>query len=286
MTKFLLSLVLIAISSNALATVLPPHRYVIPPLTPWRQNVDEARYEAILRKLYQTHIGSIQARGQRLRIDKDWMDGTANAFADRDGNTLIIEAPGGLARHPLITPDAFMLLLCHEMGHHLGGYPAGMPGAWPSNEGQSDYFSTLKCLRRMFYDEDNAAALQGQTLDPVLVSRCSTAYPGKRLEQLMCVRSGLAAMSAVQFFYSFDRRGPPPSFSQPDPTVVPATSSAHARPACRLDTMMAGALCKADPRVNPDPINPFSGVCSSAFDPAGARPACWFREPQQPTRRF
>lgn len=284
MIKFFTILVFAALASPSThASIVPRNSVSIPVLTPWRQSVDEARFHAILDKLYATHIGFFALNGARLRIDRDWIDGTANAFADREGMTFTIEAFGGLARHPLVTEDAFTLLLCHEMGHHLGGFPVGMPGAWPSSEGQSDYFSTLSCLRRMFLDEDNAAALAGKPLDPALLDRCARSFPGKRIEQLICVRSGLAAMSAVQFFYSFDRRGPVPSFSKPDPTIVNRTQSAHPTPACRLDTMMAGALCPTDLRTNPDPHNPFIGACSSHFHPPGARPPCWFKEP--PLRR-
>jgi hypothetical protein len=30
---------------------------------------------------------------------------------------------GGLARHELVTDDGFMMVVCHETGHHLGGAP-------------------------------------------------------------------------------------------------------------------------------------------------------------------
>ena len=65
---------------------------------------------------------------------------------------------GGLARHKLVTPDGFALVACHEMGHHLGGAPRR--GGWASNEGQSDYYATTKCARRIWAEDNNAAIMQ------------------------------------------------------------------------------------------------------------------------------
>jgi len=49
-----------------------------------------------------------------------------NAYAsvDKQGQQFI-HMFGGLARHPLMTEDAFLLVACHEFGHHYGGAAAG-----------------------------------------------------------------------------------------------------------------------------------------------------------------
>jgi len=65
---------------------------------------------------------------------------------------------GGLARHETMTPDGFATVVCHELGHHLGGVPkkfSWFGNSWASNEGQADYFGIMKCLRKMFEHEDN-----------------------------------------------------------------------------------------------------------------------------------
>jgi len=78
-----------------------------------------------------------------LVIDKHWEDGTVNAYASENGNNDVISMFGGLARHPAITPDAFYLVACHEIGHHLGGAPKKGNTQWASNEGQADSVNTL-----------------------------------------------------------------------------------------------------------------------------------------------
>ena len=70
---------------------------------------------------------------------------TVNANASQRGRTWIVNMYGGLARRPEITPDGFAMVLCHELGHHMGGFP--FVSGWAANEGQSDLFATLSCGR-------------------------------------------------------------------------------------------------------------------------------------------
>lgn len=89
-----------------------------------------------------------------------------NASAQRMGSTWVVNMYGGLARHNEITIDGFALVLCHEIGHHLGGAPKyGGFNTWGTNEGGSDYFATLKCLRRIFQNDDNTKAIENMTID-------------------------------------------------------------------------------------------------------------------------
>lgn len=51
-----------------------------------------------------------------------------------------------------------LLVLCHEIGHYLGGYPKKIEDnkeRWSSAEGQADYYSTHTCFKDMlrFYPE-------------------------------------------------------------------------------------------------------------------------------------
>ena len=50
-------------------------------------------------------------------------------------NKWVVAMFGGLARRPEVTKDAFQFVVCHEVGHHLAGWPFAYD--WASNEGQS-----------------------------------------------------------------------------------------------------------------------------------------------------
>lgn len=63
---------------------------------------------------------------------------------------------GGMTRIEKMTLDAYAAIVCHELGHMLGGAPfQTMPGSeWSSAEGQSDFFAASVCLPR-FYKAQN-----------------------------------------------------------------------------------------------------------------------------------
>ena len=55
---------------------------------------------------------------------------------------------GGL-EHPLLTLDGLTAVICHEVGHHLGGFAfktSILGDNWAATEGQSDYFAAHRCL--------------------------------------------------------------------------------------------------------------------------------------------
>ena len=76
-----------------------------------------------------------------------------NAFAKQGASTWEVHMYGGLARHQAVTADGFALVVCHELGHHLGGAPQKVDWfgrlRWASNEGQADYWGTAKCFRKL-----------------------------------------------------------------------------------------------------------------------------------------
>ena len=59
---------------------------------------------------------------------------------------------GGTTRIEGMSVDAYAALVCHEIGHLIGGAPyQTIPGAeWSSSEGQSDFFAASVCLPRYY----------------------------------------------------------------------------------------------------------------------------------------
>ena len=50
----------------------------------------------------------------------------ATSFLLKETAEFVVVVYGGLPKHPLITEDAYVLILCHEIGHHLGGAPSNL----------------------------------------------------------------------------------------------------------------------------------------------------------------
>src|SRR5690606_8921942 len=133
----------------------------------------------------------------RLNAIKEWDDGTVNAYADRNGGTWNIILYGGLARHPAITEDGLALAACHELGHHIGGAPKKSTyfgSSWITNEGQADYFATLKCLRKYFRNDNNAQIVAKLEIPDSVRKKCSKQFSNKD-DNLICQRSAMAGHS-------------------------------------------------------------------------------------------
>jgi hypothetical protein len=217
-----------------------------------------------------------------LDIKGDWEDGTVNAYARRLGRTWEVQMFGGLARHQEATLDGFKAVLCHEIGHHLGGAPkySGLFNRWASSEGQSDYFATAKCLPRLFeqQEEKTLKIYNKENLtdeEKFAKEKCDKTYTNE-FEAAKCFRSGLAGQALARLLGSL-RGNPDVKFSEPDSSVVDSTQHGHPAAQCRLDTYFQGALCVNDFSVLPDNRNVSVGYCTEVDQfLAGLRPHCWY----------
>ena len=223
----------------------------------------------------------IAARGARLVIKRLWDDPTVNASAERRGNDYIVNMYGGLARHAAITQDGLALVVCHEIGHHIGGAPK-YSGQWAANEGQADYFANLKCLHRVFAA---AAAFTKPAGDESSARRaCGDSY-AKAEERELCVRSAMAGMSVTNLFRALRKEDPQPRFDTPDPKVVNRMYDNHPGTQCRLDTYFQGSLCAQPFTGEVSETDPTVGTCtrSGGFS-TGLRPRCWYLPPANEPR--
>lgn len=218
----------------------------------------------------------IARKGAQLLIQKNWADGTVNARAIPEGKKWILKLYGGMARHPEMTADGYALVVCHELGHHLGGAPK-KTRSWATSEAQADYFATLKCLRRMFLNDDNRAELVGKKYSVKLINSCKEAWPNKE-DYYICVRSGAAGLSVSKVFQAMSRSTTAASFTTPDRTVVSTTNLEYPSYQCRLDTYFQGSICTVDETVELSNANELLGVCHPRNGhKTGNRPSCWYK---------
>lgn len=241
--------------------------------------ITEEQFNAVIDKLEQMYAPVLAEKGGTLSVQRNWSNGTVNAYASRSGSTWIVSMFGGLARHATITEDGFALVMCHELGHHIGGAPKytdwwGTPD-WASNEGQSDYFASLKCLRNYFADQDNWAYLEGKEIEPVVLEKCQAQHPDSEM-QAICARMALAGQSVSYLFQALRKEPNAPLFATPDQRQVSKTSHSHPGTQCRMDTYFQGALCSVDASEEVDQANRMTGTCNEDLHTEGLRPRCWF----------
>ncbi|MDE2039284.1 MAG: hypothetical protein KGO96_04915 [Elusimicrobia bacterium] len=250
---------------------LPPNNLSIPVGSLRAAGLSKAQFDAVLDRALSIYGPIIAARGGRLDIERDWQDPTVNASAERIGSIWRLNMYGGLARHPAVTPDGFSLVVCHELGHHLGGYPK-LDGDWATNEGGADYFATLKCLRRLL------PATTPETVDPTALRACSGVFRGEA-RRTLCLREAMAGLSLGALLAQIGG-SPLPKLDTPDPGRVSQTNDDHPAAQCRLDTYFQGGLCvkPVGEEVSDDDPNPGACTRSQGFS-VGLRPLCWYKPP-------
>jgi len=240
--------------------------------------VTEQQYNQIMDRIESLYSDEVQKKGGKLVINRLWSDATVNSSAEEQGGQWIINMYGGIARHPDTTVEGEALIACHEMGHHLGGAPKEnsiFGGAWATDEGGADYFATLKCLRRFFAQDDNAAIVAKATIDALVQTRCNSQF-ASAADKNICLRISLSGESVAYLFQDLGKEPTPPQFSTPDTSEVSKTNDDHPATQCRMDTYFNGSVCAVAASV-PNSNTDFKvGTCVQGTDTLGFRPRCWF----------
>jgi len=253
---------------------LPPNDLKIPVGSVQDKGILEQQFNEVINTIEKIYKPVVAAQGKVLQINRLWTNDTVNANASQSGNRYILNMYGGLARHETITMDGFALVVCHELGHHLGGAPKG---GWASNEGQSDYYANLKCLRQVFADPDAAAFTRKSEGDEVAEKGCEAMYSDPQ-ERTACIRGSMAGKSVAYLFKVLRNETVTPRFDTPSAVVVTSMMSAHPPTQCRMDTYLQGSLCTQPVSAPLSGTNPAVGTCTrSAGFQAGFRPLCWYK---------
>jgi hypothetical protein len=239
--------------------------------------ISETQFHEMIDRVSAVYAPIIQEMGATLEVSRNWTNGTVNAYASRSGSTWNVSMFGGLARHETVTPDGFALVMCHEVGHHLGGAPKYSGGnSWASNEGQSDYFGTLKCFRKVFENDDNQSITNAMTIPDSVKQSCSSSWGTNNSDYYLCLRSAMAGKSLANLLAKLGGASEP-KFETPDSGVVTSTNHAHPRAQCRLDTYYSGSLCQVAHTDDVDQADEVIGTCHQSTVTQGVRPLCWFK---------
>jgi hypothetical protein len=228
-----------------------------------------------------------ETHGAKLNVKRLWTNNTVNASATQFFGTWTVNMYGGLARRPEVTLDGFTLVLCHELGHHLAGYP--FSAQWAANEGQSDYFAAQSCARALWKDQRSRNE-EARELIPALPKAHCDAVWKDRESQNLCYRTMLAGKSLADLMSTQSKSKA--EWDTPDSKAVSKTFNGHPKGQCRLDTMMAGALCDLGFDMNVIPGKDLGSKRNSAEAEmvsakytctqymkyeVGFRPSCWFK---------
>lgn len=273
------------------ATILPKNDLHLEDNVTRFANITEQQFNNIVNKIVDAYKPIVKKfHNADLVSNNLWSDPTVNASAVQYGDSWQINMYGGLARRDEVTPDGFALVVCHELGHHLGGFPFYGNFDWAATEGQSDYFATQACAKYIWKDDHAQNAKSRSLVSPFVKSKCDTSYSTTE-DQNLCYRASLAGHSLASLLAALNRRAEP-KFETPDPKQVLNTVAEHPEAQCRLDTYFNGGLCKVafDENIIPGKSHP-EGQESQAAEALAAnqschaangileaqRPRCWFK---------
>ena len=257
--------------------------------------ISEAQFRQVIADLQTEFAPIVSGHGGKLSMSGNWKDEKPNAGATQVMGSWQIKTTGGLARQPALTEDGLTLILCHELGHHLAGFPIApkqMPfeSTWASVEAQSDYYATQFCARRLWSKDPAKNASFRDSAPADVKSYCDTAWASQN-EQNICYRTLVATTSMIETMAKLMQK-PMPQFNTPDPLVVTVTNMKYPSVQCRMDTAFQGTLCAAnfDPLMipgkktsqGPASIEAEKEAAATSCTTysgysAGLRPNCWFK---------
>jgi hypothetical protein len=151
-------------------------------------------------------------KDHELVIRFDPLNPRINAEVTMEDGFVAISVWGGMLSHPKMKPNTLLILLCHELGHFLGGPPLKSRTGWSSTEGQADYYSSLGCVKNFGVNE------------------------GEFIE----------AATAITSIYAEVTQQPRPQLDRCDQSIVNRINYGYPTAQCRLDTLIAG--WKENPR--------------------------------------
>ncbi len=277
---------LILFSFHALACTepgegfLPPNNLRFP--VGKQTGLSEEQYHVAIDKVLKVYTPIARKYGAKIVMERKWESETVNAgtYREDEGRKWVINLYGGFARHPFITQDGYMLVVCHEIGHHIGGAPKkSYPERgkiWASTEGQSDYFATLKCLRKVYRQDNNIEIVSQLDVPENIQKECANSFSSAG-EVALCVRTSLAGLSVAKV--NADGRGlPVPDLEVTDNTIVDSTTNNHPVPQCRLNTYYQGSICEIPSTRSVSQIDEVRATCHpKRGHTRGLRPECWFK---------
>lgn len=257
----------------------------------WDGAFTETEFNAIIDSVMNVYVPEATKVGASLTVQRNWTSPVVNAYAtESTPQNWMIAMFGGLARRPEVTADGFALVVCHELGHHFGGFPFYPSTDWAAAEGEADYWAVQACARRVWLTHTGDNAQARASVDPVAKQRCDASW-SQPSEQDLCYRIAMGGLSLAKLLGALNGQANV-AFGTPDESVVASTSAAHPKAQCRLDTYLNGALCRRGARPSfisgrgqPDGLygsaSEHEAAAQSCFKVdglAGVRPACWFHE--------
>ena len=233
---FLLALLVAMVSKQVHADEARKDYFYLPPGSANVSALTESDYTAVISKFLMRYFNKVYTTtGKPLVIPFEWNSPFFAAFAESKEGYMKISLWGGMARAPGASKSVLAAVLCHELGHILGGEPRQtIPGSeWGSIEGQSDFYAAAVCLPDFFRAHPELA--------PVVSSEVEQVCKGNK-DCGVVLQTGLETVRFLQA-YSYREYTPVSIFSTEKP-IDKLILNTYPSDQCRLDSFIQGARCQ------------------------------------------
>lgn len=242
-------------------------------------SIDKADYLQLTSALETTYAEQIRTLGGKLKFTLKESTDSPNAFAAKrvDGTweVTVVETLLSLEEQ---TKSTLGIILCHEIGHFLGGKPyvvgiqltPAVRSRAPkkmSCEGQADYFATSECIKTLTRKLPDLFSDNKGLLNPSIGEECNQAYEDQE-DKNQCFETLVASYQTVLVYQKMlkEMNVPAGFFGKIENDRTDRTlNSVGEYPSldCRYQTFINGTMC--------------SGLSDNECNDAKwARPACWF----------
>lgn len=275
-------LIFILLMNVAFACPVGPHEFMLSQMRgfgepgPNESGISEEEFRENFTRVTDHYLPQFKAQGLEVNVILDWSNSWMNAQTGWTGaKSIKFFFSGALARIKYMTPDALLFVACHEVGHHLGGFPK-KDGGWATAEGGADYFAALKCMRTILKGDEKNSRAQSLEIHPEVRARCHEVYADED-EYFICLRTAQAGDDMGRAFKHFATKAPVGSLFFSELPNVTTTLSGYPSHACRVETAYQGAICSRGPEYPISYKDEASGYChENNGDTFGMRPRCWF----------
>lgn len=181
----------------------------------------------------------LKSMGLELKIETYEESDDYYGGASLDGSTFKISIGKNIRRDK---NGMLAFVLCHEVGHLLGGEPKKASSTWASTEAQSDFYATSVCLKQLYRKHPELIKTKVKSAGEV-VNECQIAF-GNVLEKHICEYSSQNAFVFFNDVWSYINFAgiSKPTFSVHTPAAIEKNRN-YPSLQCRLEIAFSGALC-------------------------------------------
>jgi len=199
------------------------------------------------------------------RLDDPKIELRTEYYITKWNNDRKIIVKGGLVKSYGLNEAGMIMLLCHEIGHSLAGYPAGSSAPAYSFEGQAYYYAGHVCARRAFDKYLNRVDFKNAMTK---IDQCEKNFDSQR-EKNICYLTHLGAQNVADMILVMQGTKRGAYSDQHDSFVAKSMSEFYPTPQCIYDSIVAGLDCHE--RVWDDAVIPANknATCRN-------RPQCWY----------